>query len=315
MTKTLVLATATLLALSAQADPLKAGLDAIHSQTGCYLVDYSYTETEGLKEGYQRDKRVYDVNKDKSIKEWIYADVVSPTRIRLQHILFGASLDGTLIEDSFLKHQIEDWEFDASFLYDFSKPLTWDVKALEPNLWTRRITNLDDGLRYQCAASWLEHTAYREWTCSNYAPIPGRETRDMGRKDYNTLDRTTRIVAYGKSWLERQINTKTIDQNGVRTPLARELGKTWYVRLPDEECLDAKAFAAARAPFWSVLREAWDQVLDGSKTYREKTIPGSSRYLRIMELESKAQSMDLKDPKVRAELKNQILKIIGEYEA
>jgi hypothetical protein len=315
MTQVIAFATALILSQSALADPLKTGLAAIHSQTGCYLVDYSYTETESLKAGYQRDNRVYDVNKDKSIKEWIYAETISPTRVRLQHILFGASLDGTIMEASFLKHQAEDWEFNASYLYDFSKPLTWDVKTLAPNLWTRRITNLDDGLRYQCASSWLETTAYHEWTCNNYAPIPGRETRDMGRKDYNTLDRTTRIVTYGKSWLERQMNTKTIDQNGVRTPVVKELGKTWYVRLPDEECQDAKAFASARAPFWALLRETWDQVLDGTKTYREKTVPGSSRYGRIMELEDKVQAMDLKDPKVRESIKNEILKIIGEFEA
>lgn len=314
MNQVVIVALLLLSTASSQADQLKTGLKAIRSQTGCYLVDYSYTETEGLKAGYIRDSRVYDVNKDKAIKEWIYAETISPTRVRLQHILFGAALDGTLMEDSFLKHQAEDWEFNAAYLYDFVKPLNWEVKQLQPNLWTRKITNLDDGLRYQCASSWLENTAYSEWTCSNYAPIPGRETRDMGRKDYNTLDRGTRIVTYGNSWLERQMNTKTIDANGIRTPLAKELGKTWYVRLPDDECQDAKAFAAAHTAFWTLLRETWDEVLDGSKTFVEKSIPGTSRYLKIMALEERAQTMDLKDPAVRAGVKNEILKIIGEFQ-
>src|SRR5918994_1843161 len=79
-------------------------------------------------------------------------------------------------------------------------------------------------------------TAYPEWSCANYAPIPGRETRDMGRADYNALERSTRIVAYGDSWLERQDNLKIADGASGRAPLARETGKNWYVRLPDSQC-------------------------------------------------------------------------------
>ncbi|HUP57702.1 MAG TPA: DUF6607 family protein, partial [Bdellovibrionota bacterium] len=227
---------------SASADAqLARGRSALQSMTGCYLVDYSYTETESLKPGYVRDTRVYDVNRDKSVKEWIFAEELSSTRIRLQHILFATDLDGTLMGGSELKHQVEDWEYDAAFLYDFTGPSNWAVKDLGEShgRWVRKITNLDDGLRYQCAAAWSLDTAYPEWSCSNYAPIPGRETRDMGRKDYNTLARGTRVVAYQQSWLERQDNIKTIHDpaTGTRTALARELGKNWYVRLPDSECV------------------------------------------------------------------------------
>ena len=79
---------------TAQADDsqLARGKAAIKSMAGCYLVDYSYTETEGLKSGYQRDKRVYDVNKNKSVKEWIYAEEIGENRIRLQHVLFATKL-------------------------------------------------------------------------------------------------------------------------------------------------------------------------------------------------------------------------------
>ncbi|MBS1960312.1 MAG: hypothetical protein JST80_12620 [Bdellovibrionales bacterium] len=297
----------------ASADQLETGTKAIQSQTGCYLVDYSYAETEGLQPGYKRDKRVYDVNARQSIKEWIYAETISPTRIRLQHILFGTDLAGNIMEGSFLKHQAEDWEYDAKFLYDFSKPLTWEVKRLNPGLWTRRITNLDDGLRYQCASSFIEENAYSDWSCNNYAPIPGRETRDMGRKDYNTLDRTTRVITYGNSWLERQANTKTIDKNGVRTPLAKELGKTWYVRLPDDECFDAKAFANERKVFWTLLRETWDEILDGHTTYVEKS-QATPRYAKIFELEDKVHLQDLDDPAIRKSVKDQIMAIIGDYQ-
>ena len=194
----LLLALSLVFATSAQAqkDPLALGQKALHSMAGCYLVDFSYTETDSLKAGYAVDHRVYDVNRDKSVKEWIYIDDITPTRLRLQHVLFATELDGTLMDGSQLKHTGEDWEFQAPFLYDFTGPNTWavkDIRSTNQGQWTRKITNLDDGLRYQCSAPWLATAAFPEWSCSNYAPIPGRETRDMARKDYDALDRTTRV--------------------------------------------------------------------------------------------------------------------------
>ena len=75
---------------SAAEGQLERGRNAILSLAGCYLVDYSYVETESLKPGYVKDSRVYDVNRDKSVKEWITAEALSPRRIRLQRILFFA---------------------------------------------------------------------------------------------------------------------------------------------------------------------------------------------------------------------------------
>jgi hypothetical protein len=303
------------LAKSQSVDPqLALGERAIKSRTGCFLVDYSFVETEALKPGYVKDPRVYDVNKDKSIKEWIFAETISPTRIRLQHVLMGVDLSGKVMQESLLKHTGEDWEYNAPFLYEYAGSLTWNVKSLQdsPRLWTRRITNLDDGLRYQCAAAWKTTTAYPDWKCDDLAPIPGRETRDMRRHDYQLLDRSSRIIDYDNSWLEREANTKVIDENGVRTPLVKELGKTWYVRLPDAECSPAQEFVKPRLAFWTIEREIWDQVLTGDKTFVElppaKDQP--SRYEQILELEDEYMKKNLADPAVAAEARAAILKVI-----
>ncbi len=297
------------------ADPAyDIGKKAILSMQGCYLVDYSYTETESLLPTYTRDSRVYDVNSNKSIKEWIFAQEISKNRIRIQHVLFGTDLAGVHMDGSELRHQAEDWEFEAPFLYDFVSPNTWNVKQLATKgQWTRRITNLDDGLRYQCASEWSQTSAYAEWSCSNYAPIPGRETRDMSRKDYNTLERGTRIVAYGSSWLERQANTKVIHDvaTGTKTPLAKELGKNWYVRLPDSECDLARTYVQPRLAFWELLRETWDTVLIGDRPFVEKAkLPGGSRYGRVMMLEEEALKLDLSKSSDRTHVRNELLKII-----
>ena len=297
-------------------DALSKGTAALQSMTGCYLVDYHYAETESLKPGYSRDSRVYEVNQNKSVKEWIFAENISPTRLRLQHILFATTLSGEVMDGSYLRHQAEDWEFNAPFLYDFTGPSHWTVKnlAATPSLWTRRITNLDDGLRYQCAASFHFENHYPTWSCDNYAPIPGRETRDMGRKDYNALARSTTVVAYGNSWLERQANIKILDANGSKSPLAKELGKNWYVRLPDLDCAGAKAWAEPQKTFWTVLRESWDRVFTGDRDFVEKPVPGSAgRYSDILNIEEQYSSQDLNDASVRMATEDAIQAIINKY--
>src|SRR5574342_903925 len=77
---------------------LARGLQAIQRMTGCFLVDYSYVEVQALKPGYVRDPRVYDVNRDKSAKEWLTAEMLSPRRVRLQRILFLTDLRGAIRE-------------------------------------------------------------------------------------------------------------------------------------------------------------------------------------------------------------------------
>jgi hypothetical protein len=304
----------------AQDAQLVRGTNAVQSMAGCYLVDYSYVEVEALKPGYARDPRVYDVNRDKSAKEWISAETLSPTRLRLNRILFLTDLAGTVREDATIRHQSEDWEYGAPFLYDFVAPLRWQVRDLRgsPGLWTRRVTNLDDGLRYQCAARFREDRAYPDWSCRNYAPIPGRETRDMGRSDYQALDRGTRIVVYGAaqggSWLERQDNVKTIHTDAGRTPLVRELGKNWYVRLPDAECASARVFADQRRAYWGLLRETWDAVLDGARPFIERAPAGQPpRFVKMFAIEEDAIARDLSDPATRESIRRRIIEVIEEY--
>jgi hypothetical protein len=119
----------------------------------------------------------------------------------------------------------------------------------------------------------------------------------MGRTDYHALERSTRIVAYGASWLERQDNVKVIDGAGGRTPLTWETGKNWYVRLPESECAAGQAFARPRRAIWALLRETWDGVLTGSAPFIEQTPPGAPpRFVKMREVEEEYLGRDLADP-------------------
>ena len=303
------------LATEPAADSREIGIKALNRMAGCYIVDYSYTETEALKKGYQVDKRVYDVNRDKAVKEWIYPEEVTPNRLRLQHVMFFTDKTGKMVAGSELKHHAEDWEYTAPYWYDFTAPNTWAVKPIDANgkTWLRRITNLDDGLRYQCAAQWTGG-ANPEWKCDNYAPIPGRETRDMKRKDYQTLDRSTRVIVYGDSWLERQDNVKTLHDAKGRAPLAKELGKNWYVRVPDHECSEIRAWMAPRQAFWTLLRETWDQELNGQAGVQEAIPAGQPpRFMKMGEIEDKYYKENLKNPETREKVRAEMLQVIANY--
>lgn len=291
--------------------------EAILKMTGCYLVDYSYSETEGLKEGYTVDLRVYDANKDKTVRELIYPVEVSDRKIRLQHVLFFSDLDGKLVEESLMKHTGEDWEFEPEHWYDFVGPRHWKPRKPEgEGKWVRRVTNLDDGLRHQCVGGWKLGGGYREWACSSYAPIPGREYRDMGRKDYNTMERGTRLIVYGQSFLERQENVKTIHEGEKRTPLAREVGKNWYVRAPMSECRAAVEWVKPRRAFWDLVRETWDEVLDGGSDFIETAPPGKPpRFVRIGQIEQKYFEKLPGSAEAAKQAKREILDVIAEYRA
>jgi len=290
-------------------------LSTIKQQGGCYIVDYSFTEVESLKEGYQLDERVYDTNSDKTTFEWIVPIQKSPTEIRLQHILFLKDFETGEVK-GVMKHHAEDWSYEQNFLFDFSSTRLWNPLTLEKNsrMWTRKVTNLDDGLRYQCAAKW-DHSKFNpEWNCANFSPIPGRESRDMGRKDYQALDRNTRIIAYGNSWAERQNNVKTTLQSFTRFPLARELGRTWYIKQPDSACMEAQKFVEERKAFWRILMNVWEEFLTQEKSFEELAqFRGQSRYPMIAQLEEDNYSKIIDDPTNAEWVKTEIRNIIQNF--
>jgi len=290
----------------------------LRGHAGCFLVDYSFTETESLKPGYERDKRVYDTNNDKTTYEWIYAADKSPTEIRLQHILFTKDLATGAVQ-GMLKHQAEDWQENPTQVYDYVRSGEWTARQLNgagQGKWVRKVTNLDDGLRYQCEATFDVTAQNPVWTCSNFAPIPGRETRDMQRRDYNSLERTTKIVSYGPSWLEKQENVKVIldETTLAKVPLAREHGRTWYIRQPDAQCADAQALVTARRSYWEIVMNAWEGFLATPQTWKEtRSIGGVSRYAAMSDIEDRYWQSVPNNPARHAAALAEINSTINQY--
>lgn len=290
------------------------GRAAIERMAGCYVVDYNYHETKALKEQYLRDPRVYDPNKTNTAMEWIMAVGDAPHRVRLQHVLFVLDEHGKLMDGSMMRHQAEDWEYEPAWVWQYEGDSHWR-KVETSNTkgqWVRRITNLDDGLRYQCMAPWRAAGSRTEWSCgNNFSPIPGRETRDMKRTDYQGLMRDSRLVIFPVSWVERQQNVKTIVDAPHREPIAEEVGRNWYVRVDDSQCAEAAAWAAQRLPFWSLLQQTWATYFEKHDEWRE-TPPGKGapRWAKMNAVEKKHFATVASDANARATAQKEISEII-----
>lgn len=310
----LVLASVSIFATHVAADSMADDKNAILKMSGCFMVDYSFYETESLMQGYKLDSRVYDVDATKMVKELIIPVQVSDTHIRLQHILFFTDNAGAV--GGMIKHQAEDWIYQPSWTYEFIEPNHWEPMehADSAGKWVRRVTALDDGLRYQCLAAWDHSNANPEWSCATFAPIPGRETRDMGRSDYNTLDRKSRVVIYPGNWLERQDNIKTIFKGGMKTPLAREFGKTWYIRLAEDQCADAVALFEDRKEFWSILQDTWEQIFAKKYSWKELSKIGNvPRFSAMYDVEENYWARLKSEPTAAADAAIDIGKVIEMY--
>ncbi len=287
---------------------------AILGMAGCFVVDYSFVEVEELREGYVRDPRVYDANVGQTVQELIFPIEKSPTEIRLQHVLFVRSPEGEL--RTILKHVAQDWEYEPGQFFSFERPGTWQRRMVEDatGQWNRKVVGLDDGPRHQCVANWNLDTHFPSWSCENFAPIPGRESRDMQRSDYNTLQRRTRLIPYEQSWLERQNNDKVVLNESGRDPFVREVGKSWYVRQPDEACQQASLWAKERQPFWEVLMDEWETVYSSRDRIVEIQPEGSlPRLAQIAVIEREYLEAADSDPQALETARAAVVRVLETY--
>ena len=295
----------------------------IESLAGCYIVDYSYSEVEALDPNYQLDSRVYDTTDRFTVKEWIKVVNESIDSIRLQHFLLAEDKDGRVVIR--MRHQGEIWKYKPVYLYEYIGRFDghndrWEAVSVYDNTdtdyWVREVVSLDDGLRYQCRGTWNTELYYPEFQCSSYSPIPGREVRDMGRKDYNTMERKTKIVVYPSSWLEKQNNKKVVfnDELVSRHYLSREVGKHWYVKQNRSSCKKIINWAEKRQPFWDILASVWEEELhQQGKFYEIKFIKGQTRLKKIKYLTEKYYSKLGRNTRISKVVKEQLREVIREH--
>ncbi len=261
------------------------GKQTILKMSGCKAVDYTFSETKALLDTYKLDSRVYDATKVHEVFEYIVPLQNDENVVHLQHIfLIGMGPGRTFL----MKHHGETWTYAPASYQTYLGGYHWkpaEVDAPEGK-WLRSVSALDDGPRYSCVSSWQNQGARNVWNCTGtYAPIPGRETRDMGRKDYQGLYRKSQILVYDTFWLEREENRKVYEKDGEQTPFVEEVGKIFSIEVPETNCAAAKDWIKPRQEFWAMLRKVWDRVLSEGPYGGSEVRNGVSRFDKVTAIE------------------------------
>ena len=298
---------------------LERGLQALQSMAGCYLVDYSYVETESLKPGYVRDGRVYDVNRDKSVKEWIYPEMLSPRRIRLQRILFATDPAGRRetrqarsgirrrIGSTALRSSTTSWRRSPG-TSAISRPHPSSGRGGSPISTTASATSapLADGRHSLSGVDVLELRAHPGAGDARHEPrgLPGARSHHAHHRVWLELAR-----AAG----QRQDHPS---RGRARPPRPGKRARTGMCGCRMPSARPPRASRRPRQAFWALSRETWDSVLTGRTRFIEKVPPGQPpRFVKMYEVEHDSLDRDLADSAQRQAVRERILAVIQQYRA
>lgn len=246
--------------MSAQS-PNPKDIEAIKAMTGCYKVSFNFSETFSPNKDYEKKKNYYS-----GALEWVTIAEETPTKIVLQHILVvNPEGEGKY---AIVKHWRQDWIYENTDLYVFDKENHWKYKQLSPEevkgQWTQVVYQVDDAPRYAASGTWVHVDGRSYWETNADAPLPRREytTRD----DYNVMNRTNRQEIFDWGWLHFQDNKKVLRKDGEEDQvIAEEIGKEYYTRIDDGDCVIAEKFWKEYGPLWKAVRDEWESIMNRKK--------------------------------------------------
>lgn len=234
----------------------KKNLDiaAIKAMTGCYNVEFKYTETFAPEVDYEK---AYDYTS--AAFEW--AELVDETedKIVIQHLLI-IQKDST--EPYIIKHWRQDWEYEQDRVFTYDRDNTWLFANTPANAnngkWTQSVYQVDDSPRYSGTATWTHVDGTSSWYNKADSPLPRREYSK--RDDYNVMKRGNRVQITDYGWLHEQDNDKIIRSDTADVLLVQEKGYNTYTRRDDSDCEAAQTWWKENKEMWTDVRSVWDDV-------------------------------------------------------
>jgi hypothetical protein len=268
----------------------------VDSLCGCFNVEFKYAETFSPDEEYKFHKRE-GLNGG---TELTFPVEVSDNKIVMQHLL-------VISEGMIVKHWREDWTYENPEIWKFKGNNVWEKERLPESevkgKWTQSVWEVSDAPRYQGAAEWVTLDGKTFWQNTTDAPLPRREYSI--RNDYNILKRTNRLVLNDKGYVHEQDNEKIIRKGGVDKLLVEEKGKNTYVRVDDKDCDAGRAYWEKTKPYWTKVRQAWEQYLAGHNTVTLKSsVDDKVLHEHLFALAKEYSSGKLNDKNVEASVKS-----------
>ncbi|TCD12659.1 hypothetical protein EZ449_01035 [Pedobacter frigidisoli] len=237
-------------------EKLEQDRKAIKSLAGFYKVNFNYGEVTAPDPNY-----IFSKPYKSHGNEWAEIIVDEPKRIVIQHLL--AINDSTVI-----KHWRQDWTYEDPEIMLYTQDNAWkkgnltaaDVKGK----WTQKVFQVDDSPRYQGYGTWSHIGGHDSWSSEADSPLPRRES--TVRKDYNVLNRGSRITITTNGWMFEQDNKKI-----VRTPqgdklLAIEKGYEEFTTIDTAKFAYAQKWWASQKTYWADVRDVWADVIKANPT-------------------------------------------------
>lgn len=257
---------------------------AILAMAGAFEVEFNFTETVALAEGYEL-KKPY---KSKA-KELVKVAEDTGKAITLQHLLVVNGEDGPEV----IKHWAQIWKYEDPRTLNYEGGKTWlpvDHNEEETKgIWTQFVTQTDDSPRYKAQGRWNHQGNTSTWTSKlSTRPLPRRDYSK--RSDYDLLVVVNHHIITPNGWVHQQDNRKLVSREGKRQFLCVEAGLNHYRRIIDDTGKEGFALAEEQWEkthgFWKVVRGSWDSVVSTS----EKPIRYANR-IGVNRLMSEINSM------------------------
>jgi hypothetical protein len=180
-------------------------------------------------------------------------------KISLQHLLI-------VNDTTIVKHWRQDWIYENTELYSYSKDNLWTKTVLKPEQvkgqWTQKVYQVDDSPRYEATGTWVHVDGKHYWEGTCDAPLPRREFTK--RNDYNVMRRHSRIEITPDGWVLQQDNEKILRENGIDKLLCWERGIEKFTK-GNYNAQPAISWWNKNKAFWADVREVWNEI------YTQKT--------------------------------------------
>ncbi|UKT63900.1 DUF6607 family protein [Pedobacter mucosus] len=237
-------------------DKFEKDRKAIKSLAGFYKVNFNYGEVSAPNPDYKfgKDYRSHG-------NEWAEIIVDEPKKIVIQHML--AIDDSTVI-----KHWRQDWTFEDPEILLYTQDNAWKKVSLNPKeikgKWTQKVYQVDDSPRYQGYGTWSHIGGHDAWQSETDSPLPRRES--TVRKDYNVLNRGSRITITPQGWMFEQDNKKVIRTEKGDQLLAVEKGYEEFTKIDSASFTYAKKWWTSQNNYWANVRDVWAEVIKTNPT-------------------------------------------------
>jgi len=274
---------------------------AILAMAGPYKVDFSFLETVGFSEGFERDKPYHSWG-----TEYVYVVADKPELISLQHVMvmYFKTEDGGVSEPMVMKHWRQDWTYQDNSLLVYQGNNSWKKQSVSANdaqgKWSQAVFQVDDSPRYESIGRWQHNPSFSSWISeTTQRPLPRREYSI--RKDYQILEGFNRHTINRFGWVQEEENwKKALHEDGsLKAYLSKEEGIGRYQRIVGTDFKPGDAYMAKAGLFWSDVRLVWQEIFKQSDQLAlNKSVDGVPLFMPLFEYAQQVMEADSYDSSV-----------------